>query len=149
MSEDPKPCDVVIVGLGATGSIAAMELGAAGADVVALDAGPWHSPSEMTLDEVRNNVLNWLDTRGAVEASPTWRTSRDEAAGPAPRTPVMMRAIGGATVHYEGVSPRFSTWNFNSRSEATRRYGANAIPSNSTLADWPVSYGTSNLFRAG
>ena len=38
--------DVVIVGLGATGGVAALPLAQAGLDVVGLEAGRWMSPAD-------------------------------------------------------------------------------------------------------
>ena len=52
----------------------------------------------------------------------------------------MVNAVGGTTVHYDALSARLLPWNFESRSRTIERYGAGAIPSGSTLADWPVSY---------
>ena len=47
---------------------------------------------------------------------------------------------GGGTVHYGAVSWRMHEDDFRARSQTIERYGASAIPANSSLADWPVSY---------
>ena len=52
----------------------------------------------------------------------------------------MMNAVGGTTVHYDGLSIRFLPWNFRSRSATIERYGPGAVPERSTVADWPFSY---------
>jgi gluconate 2-dehydrogenase alpha chain len=132
--------DVVIVGLGAAGGIAADVLTAAGLEVTALEAGPRLRAEDMTLDEVRNDVRQWMATPKAKGEIPTWRTSEDEEAGPSPWPMLMVNAVGGSTVHYECVSLRFLPWNFQARSEVLRRYGAGALPEGTTLADWPLSY---------
>ena len=40
----------------------------------------------------------------------------------------MMNAIGGTSIHYWAQSWRLKPWDFKTRSEAIRRYGASAIP---------------------
>ena len=52
----------------------------------------------------------------------------------------MMNAVGGTSIHYWAQSWRCHPWDFKVRSEATRRYGAGAIPQGSALKDWPVTY---------
>src|SRR4029077_20068307 len=47
---------------------------------------------------------------------------------------------GGGTVHYGAVSWRFHEDDFRVRSHTIERYGAKAVPADSSLADWPLSY---------
>ena len=47
---------------------------------------------------------------------------------------------GGGTVHYGAVSWRMHEDDFRARSQTVERYGASAIPEDSSLADWPLSY---------
>ena len=47
---------------------------------------------------------------------------------------------GGGTVHYGAVSWRLHEDDFRARSQTIERYGAAAIPEDSSLADWPLSY---------
>ena len=68
--------DVLIVGLGGAGGIAADVLTRAGLEVVALEAGPRRAPGDMTLDEVRNDVHAWLCEPKASGELPTWRERR-------------------------------------------------------------------------
>jgi gluconate 2-dehydrogenase alpha chain len=130
----------VIVGLGAAGGIAAHVLTEAGLDVVALDAGPRIDVTALSFDELRNDIHNWMAEPKAKSETPTWRSSEDQVARPSPWPILMANAVGGSTMHYEGVSLRFQPWNFATRSETIARYGAGALPSNSTVADWPLSY---------
>ena len=51
--------DVVIVGLGAAGGVAALPLAQAGLDVVGLEAGTWLRPDDFAPDELRNNFRGW------------------------------------------------------------------------------------------
>lgn len=132
--------DVVIVGLGGTGGIAAQVLTEAGADVVALEAGPRLSAADMRFDELRNNVRNWMASPKAAGEVPTWRGTVDDVAGASPWPLVMMNAVGGATVHYECISLRFDSWTFKPLSNTLQRYGPGVVPSGSSLVDWPLTY---------
>ena len=71
--------DVVLVGLGGAGGIAAQVLTGAGLDVVALEAGPRLGPGSMTFDELRNDVHGWLSDPKSRHEVPTQRFD-----GPAP-----------------------------------------------------------------
>ena len=132
--------DVVLVGLGAGCAIAADVLTAAGLEVVAFEAGPRLDASMMTLDEIRNDVREWMTQPKAAHEVPTWRSREDELAGPSPFPMRMVNAVGGTTLHYPGLSARFMPWVFAARSRTIDRYGRDAIPGDATLVDWPVSY---------
>jgi gluconate 2-dehydrogenase alpha chain len=140
MPERRPEADVVLVGLGAAGGIAADVLTAAGLEVVAIEAGPRLSPADYTQDEIRNEVQAWMAQPKAAHEVPTWRSDPAREAGPSPWPMLMVNAVGGTSVHYEGISMRFLPWNFESRSATMARYGEGAIPAGSTLADWPLDY---------
>lgn len=140
MATDAKAAEVVIVGLGATGGIAAQVLTEAGADVVALEAGPRLTAGQMRLDEIRNNVHHWMTRPKAMGEVPTWRTAESETAGRSPWLLLMVNGVGGSSVHYEAVSFRFDPWSFRPLSSLVKRYGTGAIPDGSTLVDWPLRY---------
>ena len=132
--------DVLIIGLGGSGGIAADVLTRAGLEVVALEAGPRRAPAEMTLDELRNDVHAWLAEPKARAELPTWRADASAEAGVSPWPLLMVNAVGGSTLHYPGLSARFHPWNLAARSSTVARYGAGVVPADSTLADWPVGY---------
>jgi gluconate 2-dehydrogenase alpha chain len=132
--------DVLLVGLGGANGVVADVLTRAGLEVVALEAGPRRTAAEMTLDELRNDVRQWLCETKAQGELPTWRATPDGEAGPSPHPMLMVNAVGGSTVHYPGLSARFHAWNFAPRSATVARYGAGALPAGTTLADWPLDY---------
>ncbi|HVW18316.1 MAG TPA: GMC family oxidoreductase [Solirubrobacteraceae bacterium] len=132
--------DVVIVGMGAAGGIAADVLTDAGLSVVGLEAGERVAADMMSLDEIRNDIRGWLVGPKARGERPTWRERASDEAGPPPWPILMVNAVGGSTVHYDGVSFRLLPWHFEARSRTIERYGADAIPRGSTVADWPISY---------
>ena len=135
-----EQADVILIGLGGAGGIAADVLTSAGADVLAIEAGPELGSADASLDEVANDSRARLSAPKALAEAPTWRFTQDGGAGPAPWPVLMVNGVGGSTVHYPGLSARLHPWNFASRTRTIERYGAGAIPVGSTLADWPLSY---------
>jgi gluconate 2-dehydrogenase alpha chain len=131
--------DVVIVGAGAAGLIVAAELAKAGLRVVALERGPRHVTADFKAhDELR--FFQRQETRPNVKRQPvTWR-SNAKAHATAVRGLAYGNQAGGGTVHYGAVSWRFHEDDFRARSATIERYGASAIPADSSLADWPLSY---------
>src|SRR5216684_2212426 len=138
MAIDLKKTDVVIVGLGAVGGVAALPLARAGLDVIGLEAGGWLSPRDFAPDELRNNFRGW--PQSVQKANTEIPTHRPNVSAPySPRLPIhpMMNAVGGTSVHYWAQSWRLNPWDFKVVSETTRRYGAGRIPKGSTVEDWP------------
>lgn len=132
-----KETDVVIVGLGAAGGVAALPIAQAGIDVVGLEAGTWLTRRDFAPDEIRNNVRDWpMAVQKANQEVPTHRAS---ASAPSTRgnSHPMMNAVGGTTLHYWAQSWRLNPWDFKVVSETKRRYGASRIPNGSTVEDWP------------
>ena len=68
MATRQRPTDVVIIGLGATGGIAALPLTRAGLNVVGLEAGRWHSPSDFAPDETPEQLQGLA--AGGAEGEP-------------------------------------------------------------------------------
>jgi gluconate 2-dehydrogenase alpha chain len=138
MAIELKKTDVVIIGLGAAGGVAALPLTLAGLNVVGLEAGSWLTPRDFAPDELRNNVRGW--PQAAQKANNEIPTHRPNASAPyTPRLPVhpMMNAVGGTSLHYWAQSWRLNPWDFKVVSETTRRYGSSRIPKGSTVEDWP------------
>lgn len=133
-----KETDVVIVGLGAAGGVAALPLAQAGLQVIGLEAGGLLTRKDFAPDEVRNNYRGW--PQAAQKANQEIPTSRANASSPAsPRGAIhpMMNGVGGTTLHYWAQSWRLNPWDFKVVSETTRRYGASRVPRGSTVEDWP------------
>src|SRR6266849_3131008 len=130
--------DVVIVGVGAAGGIIAAELAKAGMKVIGVERGPRLKTADFQLDELR--YFQRQDTRPDRKRQPvTWRANADTRATPIPQQNYGNQA-GGGTVHYGTVSWRLHEDDFRARSQTIERYGASAIPQDSSLADWPLSY---------
>jgi gluconate 2-dehydrogenase alpha chain len=131
--------DVVIVGAGAAGGILAAELAKAGMKVIGLERGPRLTTADFSAqDELR--YFQRQELRPNPKRQPvTWRPNATGRALPLPVLNYGNQA-GGGTVHYGAVSWRFHEDDFRARSQTIERYGAAAIPEDSSLADWPINY---------
>jgi gluconate 2-dehydrogenase alpha chain len=131
--------DVVIVGVGAAGAVLAAELTKAGMQVTAVERGPRHATADFAAqDELR--FFQRQDLRPDPKRQPvTWRPNAKTRAAPL-RNLSYGNQVGGGTVHYGAVSWRFHEDDFRARSHTIERYGEAAIPADSSLADWPLSY---------
>ena len=138
MTTSLKKTDVVIVGMGAAGGVAALPLVRAGLEVIGLEAGGWLAPGDFAPDEIRNNFRGWPQSvQKANREVPTHRRSEGAPYSPRPVVHPMMNAVGGTSVHYWAQSWRLNPWDFKVVSATTSRYGASRIPKGSTIEDWP------------
>ncbi|HIC55926.1 MAG TPA: GMC family oxidoreductase, partial [Acidobacteria bacterium] len=132
--------DVVIVGLGAAGGVAALPLAESGLSVVGLEAGSRLTRKDFAPDELRNNVRAWPFTvQKAQREIPTVRPNRLTPSTQGAIHP-MMNGVGGTSLHYWAQSWRLNPWDFKVVSEIRRRYGVSKIPEGSTVEDWPFGY---------
>jgi gluconate 2-dehydrogenase alpha chain len=134
-----EKADVVIVGVGAAGGILAAELAKAGMKVIGLERGPRLKTSDFEPhDELR--YFQRQDLRPNPKTMPvTWRPNTNAKARPIPSQNNGNQA-GGGTVHYGAVSWRLHEDDFRVRTQTVARYGASAVPADSSLVDWPLSY---------
>ncbi len=141
MATTLKPVDVAVVGLGAAGGVAVLPLARAGLKIAGIEAGTWMDPRrDFHADEIYDNVRRLVTSSPKAQLEcPTIRSDPSQTAVPARPHP-MMNAIGGTSVHYWAQSWRLKAWDFKTRTEVMRRYGASAIPKGSTLEDWPLTY---------
>lgn len=138
--------DVVIVGLGWTGSIAAYELARQGLSVVALERGKWRDTATdfnitTAPDELRYAIRLDMFLRPAQETV-TMRNTPDQRALPIRRFGSFLppNGVGGAGMHWNGQTWRFLPTDFTIRSHYTRRYGKNFLPEGNQIQDWGVTY---------
>ena len=116
---------VVIVGSGAGGGTLANELSQKAIDVVLLEAGPRIPETEFENDEyAASDKLGWNDPRTCTGNSYVARTFADTPAS-------MCKGVGGTTLHWAGLCPRFQAHEF----RAATTYGA---VDGAALADWPL-----------
>ena len=126
--------DVVVVGLGWTGSILPNELTDAGLDVVAIERGPWRDtptdfPPTYDQDELRYRIRHELFLRPA-QSTFTFRNKMDQTALPIRSWGAFMppNGVGGGGVHWNAETWRFLPSDFVLKSHLTQRYGAEVHP---------------------
>lgn len=135
--------DVVMVGIGATGGIAAHVLTDAGLKVVAIEAGPrLNNEDFLAHDDELEGTRFWAwdgDPKFNKEI-PTWRPTPNSPTEAYSDTPRMSNMVGGTSVHYHTKSWRLREDDFKIRSSTIAKYGEDALPAGTAIADWPVTY---------
>ncbi|MBS0422060.1 MAG: GMC family oxidoreductase [Proteobacteria bacterium] len=146
MARKLPPKDVVIVGLGWTGSIAAYELAEAGLDVVAIERGPWRDTAtdyapNFAQDELRYRIRHELFLR-PDQTTFTFRNKMSDTALPIRTWGAFMppNGVGGGGVHWNGETWRFLPSDFVLKSHLKQRYGERLLPKDMTIQDWGVTY---------
>jgi gluconate 2-dehydrogenase alpha chain len=138
--------DVVIVGLGWTGSIMAHELTEEGLEVVAIERGPWRDaptdfPPGYMPDELRYRVRHELFLR-PDQTTFTFRNKMSETALPIRSWGAFMppNGVGGGGVHWNAEIWRFLPSDFVLKTHLVQRYGMKFLPPDTTIQDWGVTY---------
>lgn len=116
--------DVVVVGCGAGGAVVAKELAEAGLSVVVLEAGRRYEPYNDYLTDRTDFEIGGKDVFDpADERRDLYTTSVTEGF-----SYHRVKGIGGSTLHYAGMSPRFHESDFRVHSE------------DGVADDWPFGY---------
>jgi gluconate 2-dehydrogenase alpha chain len=138
--------DIVIIGLGWTGSIIAESMTRAGHDVVAIERGPWRDtatdfPPNYAPDELRYAVRLDLFARTA-QTTLTFRNNPSQTALPVREWGAFLlpNGVGGAGVHWNAETWRFLPTDFVLKTHLTQRYGAKFLPPDMTVQDYGVTY---------
>ena len=138
--------DVVIVGMGWTGSIAARELADTGLRIVGLERGRFRDTlpdfaAPQALDELRWNSRGEM-FQDLSRETVTFRNKPDETALPMRRLGAFLpgEGLGGAGVHWNGQHWRFLPADFQMRSHNEARYGKGFIDPELTIQDWGITY---------
>ncbi len=124
MSSLENSADVVIIGAGAGGGVIAKELGEAGLEVIVLEAGKRYRPYDDYPTHVNDFELRATGVLLANDAVRDRYTTPDAK----PFNYSRVKAVGGSTLAYHAMNPRFHESDFRVRSE------------DGVADDWPLSY---------
>jgi gluconate 2-dehydrogenase alpha chain len=146
MAKTMKHVDAVTIGVGWTGGIIARELTKAGLNVVGLERGDFRNTNPDFLtpgvhDELAYAIRNKLFQNPARDAL-SFRNNVRETALPIRQFGSFLPGdgLGGAGVHWNGLTWRFLENEFKLRSNSIAKYGAAVLGDDCTSADWGVSY---------
>jgi choline dehydrogenase-like flavoprotein len=118
MDNDFKKTQILIVGLGAGGSVLFGKLAEAGFAVAAIEAGPhWDSDADFTSDERDMEKTRWHDPRESCGDDPLDICGSTSGKG-----------VGGGTIHYTGMALRLHPSDFRTKTE------------DGVGVDWPIDY---------
>ncbi|WP_158604424.1 GMC oxidoreductase [Nocardioides mangrovicus] len=132
--------DVVVVGLGAAGTIATRRLAESGLRVLALEAGGSYASTDFLPDQLLNQRRGALTSGKTAAEMPTVRRDVANVAVRPPFGGLTMNAVGGTKIHSGNGHLRLPPWQFRSRSNLLERYGEQVLPPEISLADWPVTF---------
>ncbi|MDQ4074971.1 MAG: gluconate 2-dehydrogenase subunit 3 family protein, partial [Chloroflexota bacterium] len=136
------PTDVVLVGVGAAGSLLASILTRSGLRVVGLEAGPWRTKRDFVPDEL-GSAYYCRGEMGLKFLSETPRWRRDEGMPTREATFTlgrMMNGVGGSVIHWGAALRRCHPHHFQYLSHVRESFGEKVLPEGHTLTDWPVTY---------
>ena len=140
LAEVDDTYDVVVIGAGAGGGVAACVLAESGARVLLVERGEWLPFAEVGADHVRNHRLAVYGDNTPVAIDRRSARARGRAAASAscaashePGWNSNAMTVGGGTRVYGAQGWRFFPDDF----RMATRYG---VPDGSALADWPITY---------
>jgi gluconate 2-dehydrogenase alpha chain len=146
MATKLKPVDVVTVGVGLTGTILAQELAASGLKVVGIERGRWRDTDPDFAMPGAHDELKYVIHKELMQdlskETITFRNAMSETALPMRQLGSFLpgEGVGGAAVHWGGLTWRFLPWDFETKSKTLARYGAKQVSDECTMQDWGVTY---------
>ena len=124
MASPKNSVDVIVIGSGAGGGVIAKELGEAGLEVIVLEAGKRFHP----YDDYPTHATDFEVRAGSVLMANDARRDRYTTPRAKPFNYYRVKGVGGSTLIYHAMSPRFHESDFRVRSE------------DGVADDWPLSY---------
>lgn len=143
MAKKLEKTDIVIVGSGWSGGTVASELSKKGYNVVIIEKGKKQTREDfMDIKDELKFSLRYDMMQNLERETITSRGSRDDVALPV-RSNLSARlgeGRGGAGVHWNGITFRWTPYDFEIYSKTVEKYGEDKIPEGCTIQDWGVTY---------
>lgn len=143
MAKELKKVNVVTVGVGFTGGVAAAECAKAGLSVVGLERGPKRSVEDFQEihDEWRYGI-NYGLMQDLSKETVTFRNTEQMKALPMRRLGsfCLGEGLGGSGTHWNGLCFRFTPYDFQIKTMTEQRYGKNKLGKDYLLQDWALTY---------
>lgn len=142
MGKELKKVDVVTIGVGLTGAIAAVECAKAGMSVVGLERGASRSVQDfMEIHDEWRYAVNFGLMQDLSKETITFRNTENMQALPMRRLGSFLLGdgLGGAAIHWNGLNFRFSPYDFQLKTMTEKRYGKKLGP-DYLLQDYPLTY---------
>lgn len=143
MVKEMKKVNVVTVGVGFTGGVVAAECAKAGLSVVGLERGPKRSVDDfMEPHDEWRYAINYGLMQDLSKETVTFRNTRNMNALPMRKLGSFLLGdgLGGAGVHWNGLTFRFFPYDFKIKTITAERYGNNKLSKDYMLQDWPLTY---------
>jgi gluconate 2-dehydrogenase alpha chain len=137
---------VVVVGAGVAGTLICKELAPTGLDIVCLERGRMLDATHDLAMPYVHDQLKYDRGSDIVQnlsrETITFRNAMDETALPMREIGSFKpgECVGGAGVHWGGMTQRFLPWDFETYSRTVERYGKEQIPEDCTSHDWGITY---------
>ncbi|GAA3659312.1 GMC family oxidoreductase [Nocardioides ginsengisoli] len=125
--DDGRPADVLIVGAGASGGVAALELAGRGFRVVCLEQGDWNIPDDFTGNKPEwelTKLKQWNPAPNVRQGAADYPVDTSET----PIEPLMFNGVGGSTIMFSGHWVRAMPSDFKVRTL------------DGVADDWPFTY---------
>src|SRR5437879_5522872 len=138
------PVDIVVIGMGWTGGILAKELAATGLKIAVLGRGAERSTQKRFTVPLIRYELRFSQRHDLMmdvaKDTYTIRNKPSETALPMRRLGSFLpgEGVGGAGVHWNGVTWRWPDHELRIRSRYEERYGKNYISADMPLQDWGI-----------
>src|SRR5258708_8771571 len=146
MATKLKSVDVVAGGVGLTGHVPGKELADTGLKVGGIERGRWRDTDPGFSMPGAHDELKYVRRHELMQdlskETLTFRNAMSETALPMRQLGSFLpgEGVGGAAVHWGGLTWPFLPWDFETKSRTLARYAKNQVSEECTLQDWGVTY---------
>lgn len=143
MAKQLKKVNMVTIGVGFTGGIALLECAKAGMSVVGLERGDHRGLADFQeIHDEWRYAINYGLMQDLSKETITFRNTESMRPLPMRRLGSFLlgEGLGGCGVHWNGMTYRFSPYDFQIKTMTDERYGKNKLGPDYLLQDYPLTY---------